>query len=614
MAKRSDKPTEAEILKEFEFCKTHYSALQTCYEEDEKFYNLDFKDKLNIPGEFSTDRVVLPTARDVVDAAVNHTNILNARVRCVPRGAMGKDFSKVSQADKMSALMLQKLGLGIIHGINVEARIAPSHQGAKFYWKHGLAVFKTIWEADRWVDKPEQGGMSDEEYAKVMEEWRGGQHLSLPISIRAINPYHIMPDPHTSGDYYTIEWYKRKLYDVKRIWPHWRGGKNDDPGEEIETFSFYTDKYRAEFVDNEAVLKIRGGVTTHGYGFNPYTLIESGLGSEGANKDPEERYVGLLRHIGDLLVSESTNYTLNDILMKRETMKGGYITGADAGTLGDIKQEYGKYWPVGSKDVEFHDWESKIPPEASYRQLETTHQYISAHAAPRSVRGMSEIGVRSGADRRLIIAEASAIYQYASPAFQNGWAQILSKCAMLVKNVIPGNFEIWTRTPTDEFDVVIKKDVLREPFNFHVEFAPISEEDEYRRQDSLLKMWNGGQGITTQEWTWNQMSNVDPERMRRQQEKERLRMMPSYNAIKDQTLAMLYQQALQQAGLPPMMPQGGEMGTQGEGGSPGRMVPPIPDRAQPGSMAFLENQMKALSQQGSSGIQGGQGLGGGGAR
>ena len=40
----------------------------------------------------------------------------------------------------------------------------------------------------------------------------------------------------------------------------------------------------------------------------------------------------------DLLVSESTNYTLNDILMKRETMKGGYITGADAEALnGEVK-------------------------------------------------------------------------------------------------------------------------------------------------------------------------------------------------------------------------------------------------------------------------------------
>ncbi len=615
MSKRDKRPTKEEILAQFEFCKKYYSKLRTCYDKDEEFYNLKFKGRLNIPGEFARDRVVLPTARDVVDTGINHTNIFNARVFTNKKGT--------SEIGKKSAEMLRKLGLGIIHGINVESRIAPAHVGAKHYWKHGLAVFKTIWDADRWVDKPEKKG-SDEDYAKVLDEWRASQHLSLPIVIKAINPYHIMPDPYTGGDYYVIEWYKRKLYDVKRIWPHFEDKEGREPDDMIETFSFWTDKYRAEFVitstgdesiAGEAMLRLPGGVVAHKYGFNPYTLIESGLGDEDTENKPENRYVGLLRYMNDLLVSESMNFSLNNILMARETMKGGYITGADAESLGEIKQEYGKYWPVGTKDVEFHDWESKIPPEASSRQLATTHEYISGHAAPRSARGLSETGVRSGADRRLIIAEASAIYQYATPAFQNGWAQILSKCAMLVKNVIPGDFEIWTRTPTDEFDILVKKDLIKEPFNYYVEFAPISEEDEYRRQDSLLKMWNGGQGITTLDWTWNQMSNVDPDRMGRQQEKERLRAMPSYNQIKDQTMAMLYQQALQQLGLQGQPAQGQQVqGAPAEAQGQRPLVPGIPNRAPLGSAQNLDNQLQNLVQQNSSGIQGGQGLTGGGNR
>ena len=605
MPKRSDKPTKESILEQFEFCKKYYSKLREVYETDERFYNLDFKDRLHIPAQFQRDVVILPTARDVVDTGINHTNIFNARVFTNKKGT--------SEISLKSAEMLRKLGLGIIHGINVESRIAPAHVGAKHYWKHGLAVFKTIWDADRWVDKPEQKeGGSEEDYAKRLDEWRASQHLSLPIVIKAINPYHIMPDPYTGGDYYVIEWYKRKLYDVKRIWPYFKDKEGREPDDMIETFSFWTDKYRAEFVENESMLKIPGGVVAHKYGFNPYTLIESGLGDEDTENKPENRYVGLLRKMNDLLVSESMNYTLNNILMAKETMKGGIIRGGDAKTLGEIKQEYGVWWPVGDKDVEFIPWESKVPPEASYRHLATTHDYISAHAAPRSARGLSEVGVRSGADRRLIIAEASAIYQYATPAFQNGWAQILSKCAMLVKDVIPGDFEIWTKTPTDEFDIVVKKDLIREPFNYYVEFAPISEEDEYRRQDSLLKMWNGGQGITTQEWTWNQMSNVDPERMRKQQEKENLRRMPSYNQIKDQTLAMLYQQALQQFGLQGQPVQGQQ--AQGQGAPQGQrpLVPGIPDRAPLGSAGDLENKLRALTAQNLSGIQGSQGRGGGG--
>ena len=120
MPKRSDKPTKESILEQFEFCKKYYSKLREAYERDEEFYNLDFKDKLRIPSEFKNDRVVLPTARDVVDTGINHTNINNARVFTNKKGT--------SEIGKKSAEMLRKLGLGIIHGINVESRIA----GCKF--------------------------------------------------------------------------------------------------------------------------------------------------------------------------------------------------------------------------------------------------------------------------------------------------------------------------------------------------------------------------------------------------------------------------------------------------------------------------------------------------
>ena len=52
MPKRDDKPTKESILEQFEFCKKYYSKLRDVYETDEEFYNLDFKGRLNIPGEF----------------------------------------------------------------------------------------------------------------------------------------------------------------------------------------------------------------------------------------------------------------------------------------------------------------------------------------------------------------------------------------------------------------------------------------------------------------------------------------------------------------------------------------------------------------------------------
>ncbi len=578
------KPTVDEIKEQYEKDKKVYGIVQGKWAEDEKYYNLDFLGKLNIPTEFAADKVVLPTARDVVDTAVNHTDINNARVYA--------NKKSTSDMSKENAEMLRKFALGLIHRTNVEAQIAPGHVGAKHYWIHGLAVYKTVWDADRWLDKPEwKEGESEDAYNERLDKWRATSHLSLPIVIQAINPANIMPDPYTGGNLYVFEIHTRSLFDTRIQWPNWTNPLGKTEEEPIEYISWWNNQYRCEMIDGEPIKKVGGGVWKHKYGFIPYTLIESGLGNLSKDAKPEDRYVGLLRMIFDLLVSESTNYTLNDILMKRETMKGGYITGGDANDMSEVKQAYGKYWPVGNKDVEFHDWDVKMPPQSSMAHLGITHDYISGHAAPRAVRGLSETGVRSGADRRLIMTEAAAIYRYATPAFAHGWANILTKCAMLVKNVIPGDFDIWARTPTDEFDVPVKKNKFREPFNFYVEFAPISEEDEYRRHDDLERLVTSG--IVTKSWARKQMSNVDGVAMDKEEEKERLKLSPAYNQIKDQYLALRMNEVL---GVVPQVPPGQEgvvPGTpQGEAGR--SMVPGIPNRAQPGSAGALQKQMAQM--------------------
>lgn len=593
------KPSVQDVKDQHERCKKIYGPVQEKFEEDERFYNLDFKAKLNIPKEFENDRIVLPTARDVVDTAVNHTDINNARVF-----ANKKSISAVSDD---TAEMLRKFALGLIHRTNVEAQIAPGHVGAKHYWIHGLAVFKTVWDADRWRDKPmEKEGESVEVYAERVDTWRAESHLSLPIVIQAVNPANIMPDPETGGDLYVFETHTRSVFDTKLMWPNWTNplGKEDD--EKTEYITWWNNTYRCDLLDGEPIKKM--GVWKHKYGFIPYTLIESGLGNLSKGAKPEDRYVGLLRMIFDLLVSESTNYTCHDILMKWETLLGGYITGADANNVPEIKQEYGKWWPVGDKDVKFNKWERSLPSQSAMTHLGLTHDYIAGHAAPRAVRGLSETGVRSGADRRLIMTEAAAIYRYATPAFAHGWANILTKAAMLVKNVIPGDFHIWARTPTDEFDVPVKKNKFREPFNFYVEFSPISEEDEYRRHDDLERLVTSG--IVTRNWARKQMSNVDAKAMDREEEKERLRLSPEYNQIKNQYLALKMNEVL--GVIPQQQGQGGVVPGTPTGEAGRRLVPPIPNRAQPGSGQELQNQL--AQQRSQVPISPTQGQGGGGQR
>ena len=599
------KPSIDNILKQFEKNKTIYGTLWSDYEKDEMMYELNFKDLLQIADDFKEDRVCVPTARDVVDAAINHTDIMNARVF-----VNKKNTSEVSSE---SAEMLRKLALGLIHRTNVESSIAPGRVGAKHFWLYGLACYKTVWDADRWLDKPiQKTGESEDVYAARIDEWRSDTHLSLPISITPINPRHIMPDPDTGGELYVMEYHMRSVYGIKMNWPHWTNPLNRKDEDEGEYLSYWDNTYRCDLIDGAPILKIKGGVVKHGYGFIPYTLIESGLGNMSRDAKPEMRYVGLLRKIYDMIISESTNYTLCDIKMKREIMKGGYVTGADAETVGEVSQKYGVYTVVGDKDVEFHDWDSNLAPDAAYMHLNVTKDYIAGHAAPRSVRGLSETGVRSGADRRLVLAEAAAIYKYSSPAFAHGWANILNKCARLAKNVIPGDFQIWAKTPMDEFDVVIKKDKLKEPFNYYVEFAPISEEDEYRRHDDLIRRKQAG--LIDDEYAWERQNDVDPKAMQRRMKKAQLRTSPAYLQSQDQFMAMLAQQAFQAAGIQMPLQLGAGEQTAGGGtaeGMPRRNVSPIPDRAGLGTMDDLQNQWDAARANIPKGVQG---QGGGGNR
>lgn len=582
--------------------KIYETDLFAKFEEDQQFYELEFKSQLDMPIEFSNEGIVLPTARDMIDTFVDHIDIGNARV-FVNR----KSTSNIAAEE---AEMMRKFYLGLIHRTNVESDISPWRVAAKHYALHGLAVLKTVWDADRWPDKPQRlDGESEDAYADRIDQWRHETHQSIPIIIQSINPRNVMPDPSSAGRLFVIEKHKKMCIDVSKRWPHWKNPQGKEIDKEVEFISYWDDTYRCDLADGQPVLKVRGGVAKHNYGFIPYTFIDSGLGNISYDARPEMRYVGMLRYMTDLLIAESRDFSIADVVLKREAWPSGFLTGENASQVTKIKQTYGT-WDTLPEGVTPVPMTKQMPPDALNLHLARTSDYIASHAAPRSVRGLSEIGVRSGADRRLIIAEASARYQYSAEAFKHGAAKVLTNCASLLKNVIPGDVRVWARTPTDEFDVVIDKDKMREPFTCYVEFAPISEEDEYRRHDDLERLVSSL--IVTKRWARTQMSNVDPLAMEREEEKERLKASPMFNQLKDQYLTTKFQEALAElevptSGVVPGTPMGGSMREPGR-----RLVPPTTERAPLGSAEEMQRRMAAMRSQ--TPMSPTQGQGGGGQR
>lgn len=586
-------------------CEEYYSDLHnTAFAKDEQFYELDFASLLNIPDQFRNEVIVLPTARDMIDAFVDHIDVSNARIAVNKKGVF-----KTSNAE---AETMRKFYHGANYMVNLNPDIIPARVGAKHYALHGLAVFKTIWNADLWPDKPlRKEGQSEDDYQAKLVKWTEEAEDVFPLSVQAINPRNIMADPSYGPRGFVIERRKILVFNAYKKWPHWKNVNGFDVGEEVTYDSYQDDTYRCDMVDGQPILKIKGGVGKHGYGFIPYVFIDSGLGNQSFESKPEMRYVGMLRYMFDPLIAESKVFSIADVILGREAWGGGYRTGPNAEGVGRIEKKFGEY-PFVPEGVEFKEWGRDLPPAMLNEHMARAADYIAAHAAPRSVRGLSESGVRSGADRRAIINEASTRYQYSKDAFRHGWARVLINLAKIYKNVVPANTRMWAMTPADEdIDEIIDRDKMKEPFTCYVEFSPISEEDEYRRHDDLERMLETG--LITKPWARRQMSNVDPKALELEEEIEKLNNDPILQGLVSQAAAGKLNERLMALGMQPVQPPQQGMPPGASPGGAGRpMVPGIPNIAPLGSAQDLQTKLKGMRSPNK--IHPMQGLGGGGNR
>lgn len=560
-----------------------YEKVQGEWIEDELYYELEFKSKLGLPDEFVKQGVVLPTGRDSIDVAVAHTDLFNARIHVNSKGE--------TKGDIESRDMEKKLYEGIIYHTNVSNDISPWIQGGKLYWKHGLCVFRTTLK-DKY---DEDDGI-------------------LPVKLEALHPSCVMPDPSYGEKQWVFEKHINYVLDVKKQFPNCasiQGKKITDTC----TYVIYWDKtYRCELVDGEIVVPM----TKHGYGFIPYVFIESGLGSKTYNNDQTKRYVGLLRFIKDLLISESRDYSISDIVLARNSFPWFTIEGEGANDVGEINSKYGQgtRMPPNTKIVAQF---LQTPPEALNQHLERTSNYIAAHAAPKSLQGQGEQGVRSGADRRLVISEAASKYQYATDAFKFGASRVLRNFAKIIKNIYKEDVNIWAMTPSGEVDIKVVPGKLKEPFTCSVEFAPISEEDEYRRHDDWERLKTAG--VVNTRWVRNKMSDVDANTMELEDTMEQIRNNPIIQQMMGQYIAAKMSKVLSVKaaadGLnlqPPSMspPTTGGMSMGGQAQEAGRaLVPPSSPKPLAGSPQSMQLAMQKLRSPNSMNQQG---QGGGGNR
>lgn len=573
-----DKPTVEYVRSLFERRQYDYGALYSAFELDDQLYELDFQSELGLPDEFKYQGVVLPTARDNVDTFSDYVNIDNARVSVSRR--------KDSDVEKLSAEQLRKFGQGLIYMTNVQSAISPWRVASKHYPLYGVAWFKTVYNADLWPDKPRQrDGESDEAYAERTGEWLGACAGVLPISVSAVNPQCIMFDKATLGQTWVIEFHQKPVKEIVRRYKRWEPSRAYNDDSTVWMADYWDKDYRCVLVDGQPVLNTKSGVAKHGYGFVPYVCLDAGLGNVTDDDDLAQRFVGINRYIRGVLISQSRDYSIQDIIIAKGGFPSGFLEGENAQAVQNVSVGYGEVnrLPPG---VTYKEVKNAMAPSEVTQHFYTTTEIIDGHAIPRSLRGQSETNVRSGSDRRQLMGAAQYRLRYSEMAFKNRTALVLNNCARLLKK-LPGNVTVFSHTPSDEFHDLIDKDKIREPISYHVEFSPVSEEDEYRRHDDFERMINVG--LVTPEWARKQMPNVSEKDIEKQQLRQKILNSPAMvNAIDQLVSAKLgaaVNQIMAKEGLAPAPPPGGQPPSQGG------MVTQNRQAAPPGSAQQMQNQL-----------------------
>lgn len=525
-----DKPTKKFIFDKLAEFHILYSARNINFDQDDLYYELLFRDKLGLPEEYKDEGVVLPTARDIVDAGTNHISTVYARFFRPMRGT--------GVAAQEQATMLRKFDAAMFYRTKIESDISPWRTTSKHGCTYGMWCFETLYDPNKVPDEPEKrDGESDGDFTERMDIYNGELHDALPITIRAVHPRNVYPDP--VGECFIVEETKT-LGQARAEWPGRKilaptpeAGK---PTGEVIQVSYFDRNYRAIYINGEPVLPgDEDGVIEHDYGFIPYVVGFSGLGNQSKSAKPELQAVGLIRYLRNLLRSESFAYSVYNIIIKAHSWPITFVSGPGAAVLAGIKLKFGKIYekPPG---VTIEDYVKSAPPEIVQQHMEYTSSILAASAAPRSVRGLPEAGVRSGTDRSLIIAEGRLKYDAILEQMQLSTAKVMSNCTKIAERVVPTDFHIWAKTPDEEFDFRVDRSKIKQHYTTFVEFTPVSPEEEARRHADMENLVKTGI-ISTATGRRRYMSHIDPEAEDIRVEAEKLRNDPAVRQVLAQIVA-----------------------------------------------------------------------------
>ncbi len=474
--------------------KTIYGELHSAFRDDEKYYDLDVAEFLNLPAQFVEEGVVLPTAREVVDTAADHVTPASRRV-VVPR----------RKSDKKGTAQAMKLRLfyeALLTSYERPGTSSPFRQGAKNLARLGMLVFKQVFDKGKYPDAPSRSEFKgdDEGFEEAMGDFKDAKKLVMPFRLQLLHPVEVFPDPFHDEPEWVMQVSEKYVMEIKQAYPNWPNSNNNGDLKKIEVVEYWDDTHRAVLADKESALKGKtvdrdsdpetSPLIRHRWGAHPYIIQASGLGVDDHLHRPEKKYVSYLRYIKQVLLSESRQYSIADIVMKGAAWPVRAAEGERANEMPNIKLEYGTLQPL-PPGVKITDLTPQLPAEMIFSFMQLSNSVISSATAPRIVRGLHQPGVSSGFDRQLALGEARLRYGSLAEAMEAALAMICQKAGILMERVVTESVHIMAHTNADDFQVVNGRD-FKNHHAVDVKVNVLEPEDEVRKHQDAIALVAGG--------------------------------------------------------------------------------------------------------------------------
>lgn len=495
------KPELAQVQQVLEERKRHRYRLRQQIKEDLELYKQAYR--IDLPADFHMVRT--PTSTTVIDRLADRLGSGRSIYHMEPRRSgeteqvRCEDLERAVQALWYLAKRRTKY--------NVDRGMA--HHGAS---RGGFCVKVQI-DPDGFTDAPirrPNEGAHAFDARRNLYLYRATSQFPISLGVRGVE--NLFPDTETDGDHNMIEWYERRVGDIKKNYPYWEGWKtlfetqtrtngrmgpkyNDDT--RVEFGELWTEEWRGAWVNNAwiPIVKNVDGPVANMYARPPYFLRYSGFGDpEGS---PEDRCRSIIRPGRDTFIAMTRLLSIIDTVSENEAYGATLLKKNDSGnatfsTAPNAKNEMDDpaavraYRPDGLHPqvlqalgiMEGISEQGSVPSEAIGQQP----------AGRRGTTGMSGVGAA------LVTGQASMIIDPLKSAIEDCKSEVSSFLLFCVGGVIAKELPVYAQTSQREFvQVTLGPKLIDGHFGpVYVNVLLKEPEDDYARESAGVQALQAG--------------------------------------------------------------------------------------------------------------------------